>query len=363
MCGLSRSLEISAFIVSIALMTTSSSATTGPGTSHLVEFRAAFIALDQGDLQVAADLIVQACDGQMTADDARVCEALMAKAEERPSDVARIVDSFPSDPDPDAFSSPAFFDALIRLAAERRLEVARERSAAALRSLLERHYQARGGLDALLSLDDLMAHGRLSTGQRESAFVMARKRPSHYRLDVLTPEGVRIQATDGDTAWQVDPEVRNGAVVELSGIAAQRLNRQAQFDDVLIRYPTSGERLSARGVEVIDGSNAYRIDIEVPNGDRQAIFLDAVTFLEVQRLIWTEPDGPPIVMTFEHQKVDGIALPSRQTIRTPTVTLEYLFEHYEIGRPLDSELFDPAHGGRLSLLHDEHRTKDAPIRN
>ena len=274
----------------------------------------------------------------------------MAKSEGSRSEMGRIIDSFPTNPDPSDFSSPEFHDVFLRLAAERHLEIVRMRSAKKLESVLEWHYAARGGLDALLELDDLIARGRLISAGRESPFVMIRKRPSYYRLDVATPQGVRIQATDGQVAWQMDPAVKDGTVLELPVDAAERLNRQAVFDDVLIRYMVTGERLVVRESARVDGNDAYRIDVDIPDHDRMAIFLDASSYLEVKRLIWTDPEAPPVTITFEHQRVNGVTLPLRQTIQTPTVVLEYRFDQYEIGQPVDRELFDPVSGHRVSLL-------------
>jgi hypothetical protein len=232
------------------------------------------------------------------------------------------------------------YDELVRLAAEIRLARLEAEADQRLEQVLARHYEARGGLDRLRSVEDLMAIGRMVIGEAELPFRLLRKRPRFYRLDLATPEGVRIMACDGQVSWRVDPARGDGKPEYLSGTQGTQLLQQSYFDDVLIRYRETGEKLFLAGTEVVNGREAYRIEIDIPRGDHHAIFLDTETLLEVQRLIWTDPNAPPVEMTFEHVDVDRRMMPARQTVRTADGSVEYIFDTYDLESVINVEIFD-----------------------
>lgn len=117
---------------------------------------------------------------------------------------------------------------------------------------------------------------------------------------------------------------------------------QSYFDDVLIRFRSTGERLFLAGIENFDGADAYRIDVEVLGGGRYRIFLDIESLLEVRRLIWTDPHDTPVEITYEYGGVDGLPMPVRQTVTTATETVEYLFDDYKLQQPIGEGFFDAA---------------------
>jgi outer membrane lipoprotein-sorting protein len=241
------------------------------------------------------------------------------------------------------YTQPWVYDELIRRAAEKRLAELRDQNTAELEELLARHYEARGGLERLLALDDLAAAGRMIVADQHIPFLLFRKRPNYYRLDIATTQGSRITACDGQIAWQLDPAVEGSKPEVLSGGREAELLRQSPFDEILVRYKDTGERLFFSGKENLDSTEAYRIEIDIPNSNRNTVFLDAETLLETKRLVWAGPEGtPPVEISYEYTEVDGLPVPKRQTIKTATTTIEYVFDDYELNQPFDPRIFEAA---------------------
>ena len=133
---------------------------------------------------------------------------------------------------PDGFAYPWIYDELVRWGAEIRLAEMKRRAAADLEALLASHYEARGGLDRLRALDDLVATGRLLIAGQEIPFGLMRKRPRFYRLDLATSRGIRTDACDGQVAWRFDPANDSGKPEFLSEEDPQK----RCCDMILARY-------------------------------------------------------------------------------------------------------------------------------
>jgi hypothetical protein len=230
---------------------------------------------------------------------------------------------------------------LVRLAGKLRFaEIERER-ANALRDLLARHYEARGGLDRLKSLDRLTAEGRVVAGDQVLPFRLYRKRPRLYRFELETPEGLQVIASDGARAWVLD-SAASGEALPLEDGARERLLREAPFDDLLVRYQKSGIRLLLAGEpDPTRGESHYRIEARLPDGSRRSIHLHPESLLETKRLVWGPGEESPIVMSIDHREFHGLQLPSLQIVETAAGPVEYRLESYDLEAPVSDDLFAP----------------------
>ncbi|MFV2073883.1 MAG: hypothetical protein ACC742_14695 [Thermoanaerobaculales bacterium] len=308
-----------------------------------LQFEAALQALAGGDLRLAAGVLHGlAAAAEEGTPERKVYETLAARAEGRVVASEEAVLEILAETSPDDFTSPWVYDELVRRGAEVRLAGMKRRATADLEALLARHYEARGGLDRLRTLSDLVATGRMLNAGQEIPFRLYRKRPRFYRLDLAMVRGIRIIACDGQVAWRFDPTNDSGKAEFLSGELGKELLRQSYFDDVLIRYPDTGESVYLAGIENLDGADAHRIEVDLPGGGRHSIFLDAESFLEVRRLVWADLADAPAEITYEYRDVDGLPMPARQTVTTAAGTVEYLFDAYELQQPINARIFDAA---------------------
>jgi hypothetical protein len=231
---------------------------------------------------------------------------------------------------------------LVRLAARLRLRELRERSTERLTRVLERHYEARGGLERLLAIDRLVASGIIRAAGEERPLRLYRKRPRLYRLEVGGSEVTEVTVSNGRASWKgaAGPE----GMWPLEGAARSRLARESWFDDVLLRYRDSGERLYAPPDQSRAEEGELRIEVTAPDGTRQTIFLSGETLLELRRVVREPSAQAPTMISFEHRQVGGLWLPARQVVESPAGRVEVLLESYLFDEPLPNGLFEPSPG-------------------
>jgi outer membrane lipoprotein-sorting protein len=229
---------------------------------------------------------------------------------------------------------------LVALASQLRLDQLRQAASEELGAILERHYQALGGLDRVRSLRSLAAVGTLEVANQELPFRIVRRQPGLFRIDLETPAGALVEAADGQAAWRADPSVEGGSGEYLSGPEGAALRRGAPLFGPLIRPRSAGEQLVYKGVRPVAGRDHHVIEVSSTDGARQLVYLDAQTFLE-SKTAALDPQGEVMAeIVTELRELDGYRLPARQTVRSRRGTLVYRFESYQLNPDLDLALFD-----------------------
>ena len=335
-----RVLGLGATLALLASLATNPSLSMDPETDRHIRFEMASEALEHGDDRLAADLLRELL-GLTTGPEAQLYSALLLRAEDRVADsnaaLAGLLEAVNGVP----FTPRWAWSDLVGRVAKQRLADRQEEGRRHLEAVLARHYEALGGAAMLRHVRDFVAHGKLRSQGTEAIFRLARKRPRFYRLDIVTPDGRRIEASDGQLAWnlRVSPSGVEGGY--LAGARADRILGESYFDDVLLRYRDTGERLYLAGSETIESGEAYRIEIDGPSGHHETRFLDAATLLEIRRLIWDQRgDTPAAVITLTYRTFDGRPLPIRQVVETADGVTECSFERYDFAAELDPHGFD-----------------------
>lgn len=304
-----------------------------------IEFEAALQALDGGETQFAVRLLEELAEG---APEGWRRAAYRAFAAFGRGEHGRALDAI----DEALARSPAetsepewLYDELLRLAGKLRLHEIKEEHDRRLAELLERHYAARGGLERLKAMDNLVARGRMLIGESELPITLYRKRPRFYRLEVETAAGLQVTVCDGETAWRIDPGLVSSEPRLLDADAGARLLRESWFDDVLVRYRESGEGLFLAGEEESGDGLALRIEVTAPDGSRQTVFLDGESLLELRRVGGYEPEAQTVV-SFEHGEVGRVWLPVRQRVEAAGARIEIVFDEYRVGEGLGEVSFE-----------------------
>ncbi|HUP25326.1 MAG TPA: hypothetical protein VNB06_20610, partial [Thermoanaerobaculia bacterium] len=296
-------------------------------------------ALESGEDHLAADLLGELERGA-SGDERAFYSALRLSAEGRgPESVAALQELFER-AKVETFEPSWAWSDLVERVARQRLATRREEDQRRLEEVLSRHYEALGGLDMLRSLESMVAYGKLRSGSGELSFRLARRRPRFYRLDLVSSVGWQIEGSDGQTPWGVVVSESGVEGSHLQGPPRERLLVASYFDDVLVRYRETGERLYLAGKETTETGEVYRIEIDGPKGRRETSFLDAATLLETKRMIWDEPGASPVVISLEHAEVEGRPLSRRQIVETAEGILELSFERYDFTSEIDLTSFD-----------------------
>lgn len=184
--------------------------------------------------------------------------------------------------------------------------------------ILNRNAQARGGAEAWRKIQALAYSGKMDAGRkqplpdnefanpnaspkerrkerivRESAvesapviqlpFKLEVARGRKSRLEVVVNDATAVQVYDGHNGWKLRPYMGAGRKPEPFTAEELKLAAdQADLDGWLLDARAKGSTVSSEGVDAVDGKPAYKLKVQLANGDLRHVWVDAQTFLDVK---------------------------------------------------------------------------------
>lgn len=293
-------------------------------------------ALDSGERHLAAEILGQLQESASGAS-RRYYSALLSIAAGRAEEAHEELERIFSDSAGASLADWPVTDLIERIA-EGRLARSSGENARRVEEALSRHFDARGGLEHLRSLTDMIVTGEIHTQDVVLPFRLVRKRPLFYRLDVFTPEGPVVEATNSLVSWRLRPPYRLEDGLFLDGEEGARVVANARFDDLLLRSRDEDVELYWKsGGEAEPKTD--RLEIESADG-RQTVFLDRESGLDVRRLVWNEAGELASEITTEHGLFDDRLLPTRRISKSEDEVVEYVFHTYDFDSIVDPAAFD-----------------------
>jgi hypothetical protein len=177
--------------------------------------------------------------------------------------------------------------------------------------LAAKNVEAKGGLGKLNAIQSLRMSGKLRVngGTLELGYVMLVKRPGLIRYEAQIQGLTQVQAYDGAQAWQINPFQGRKDPEKLSVDDAKSLGEDAiDFTGSLVDYKAKGYTLDYLGTEDVDGTEAYKLRVQRPNGDLTYVYLDPDYFLEIRTVSRRTEHGVPketVTDYGDYEKVDG----------------------------------------------------------
>ncbi|GHC04039.1 hypothetical protein [Cerasicoccus arenae] len=180
-----------------------------------------------------------------------------------------------------------------------------------LKSVIDQHRTAVLAQHSPDAIQAMTIKGRYLTKDNAYAFTVLKMRPHYFRLDLETPDGVMIQAYDGDRGWFVpvgaDPQT-----------GAKWMDRQANAgmarDALILDYMLESESEPA-SFSMINASNntsgEIGIEVKLSNGSVINYWLDPETYLTTREIKTDYEDGGfkfRTVRLSDYQDIDGIKL-------------------------------------------------------
>jgi outer membrane lipoprotein-sorting protein len=183
-----------------------------------------------------------------------------------------------------------------------------------LDQILQKHYTSMGGLEKIKAINSMSMTAKMvmGGGQMEAPMTMKMKRPHMMRSDVSIQGKTFVRATDGTTAWQINPFTGGDEPQKLSGSEADQLNDNADLDGALVDYKSRGIAVELIGKEDVEGSPAYRLKVTRKGGRLETFWLDGTTFLTVKSTTKITQMGQELdVESFpsNYRKADGVMVP------------------------------------------------------
>jgi outer membrane lipoprotein-sorting protein len=184
--------------------------------------------------------------------------------------------------------------------------------------IVDKNVEVRGGLPAWRKITTIMWVGHLESDRSpipSLPFRLEEKRPGKSRFEVTEPSQRSMRVFDGMNGWKMRPG-QDGRP-EMTRFTPQEVKfaRDAPgLQGPLIDYRARGSTVELEGTEPVDGSTAYRIGVRLASGERQTVWIDAASFLEIRydRTAYDTkgPKGSVSVRYRDYKEVEGLALPS-----------------------------------------------------
>ncbi len=206
--------------------------------------------------------------------------------------------------------------------------------------------EARGGAESLAAVETLVATGTAHIGGGEAPFRYEWKRPDSFRFELTVQGQTEVQASDGETAWRVDPPGQTDPV-PLSAMDLALLNDAADFLGALVSPEAKGHSVELVGATEVEGTPAWELRVERAEGFVETIYLDREHLVEI-RQIEEHPlpgGGDPLALVTtwgDYKEVGGVLLPhywSRHPAGNPQAGLTISFESFAVNEPVDDERF------------------------
>jgi hypothetical protein len=154
-------------------------------------------------------------------------------------------------------------------------------SAQTVDEVIAKSLEARGGLDRLRAVQSIRVTGRMSMGSKDASMVVERKRPTSIRAEITFQGERAVQAWDGITAWGIPP-MGSGQAEKLPAEVARAMADEADVDGPLVDYRAKGHQVTLLGRQMLDGGDAYKIEVRRKDGAVEVHFLDARSYLTVR---------------------------------------------------------------------------------
>lgn len=153
-----------------------------------------------------------------------------------------------------------------------------------LSSVLDKYYEAVGGLEAWKSVESMRATGKMVMQAQglEAPFTMMAKRPKMLRIEFTFQGMTGVQAYDGETAWMIMPFLGKTEPEPMPTDQAKQLMEDADLDGPLIGYEDEGHEVELLGEDMVEGTSAYKLKLTRKNGDVEYWYLDSEYYVPIK---------------------------------------------------------------------------------
>jgi hypothetical protein len=188
--------------------------------------------------------------------------------------------------------------------------------------IIAKNAAARGGLDAWRKVQTMIWVGHIESAhapQGSMLFELQQQRPNKTRLEITAHGQKTVRVFDGSQGWKLRT-AQSGAPPTAQPYTTEELRfaRGGQgVDGPLIDAAARGNLVTLGGLDEIDGRKAWRLDVRLPGGERDQLWIDAKTFLDIRCDRVTDGPGPAglprhIVSLIyrDYRSFDGLRIPS-----------------------------------------------------
>ncbi len=179
--------------------------------------------------------------------------------------------------------------------------------------VLAKHYEAIGGLDNWKKVGSIKFDAKMTMGPGvEAPATMTLKRPNKIRMEFTFQGMTGVQAFDGTNAWMVMPFMGKTDPEAMTDEQSKNIKEQADLDGPLVDWEADGNKVELVGKEEVEGTETYKLQVTLKNGDVRYHFLDSEVFLQIRQSGKTTIQGQEVEIETtvgDYKEVGGLVIP------------------------------------------------------
>ncbi|SRR5579875_139011 len=213
--------------------------------------------------------------------------------------------------------------------------------------LVAKNIAARGGMEKMAAIKTLRMQGQLIFGGNfKLAYTQLLKRPDKVREEASLQGLTQVQAWDGHRGWSIQPFGGRRDPVPMSADEAKALAEEADFDGALVDAKAKGNVVTYLGTEDVDGTNAYKLQVKLKDGNTLVVYLDPDAYLPIREIAQRTVNGVQQVTQTDYgdyERVDGVYFPfavsSGPKGGTPDSRMQVSIDKAEANVPVEDAVF------------------------
>jgi len=210
--------------------------------------------------------------------------------------------------------------------------------------IIAKNIQAHGGMEKLKSVQTRRESAKFSAGSFKADVRQVNKRPAEVREEFIIQGMAQVRAYDGKTGWQVNPFSGRRDAELLSEDDMKDLVVDADMDGPLVDYKEKGHTAELMGHDSVEGTDCYKVQLTLKNGDIRTYYLDTDSYLELKLETRTFIRGAPQESeTYygDYEQIGGMYFPFEleQGQKGNPDRARFTVEKVEINPPVDDALF------------------------
>lgn len=205
--------------------------------------------------------------------------------------------------------------------------------------VIDNYLKAIGGKEKLMLVKDMSMKMTTSAQGMTIGMSIQRKAPSMMLMKVEMNGAVLNESKFDGEKGEVSAMGQSQAADEAT---LKELKEQSSMFAEL-GYQQAGTKLELKGVEPVEGKNAYKVEITTASGKKSTDFFDKTTGLKIRSIEVQEgPQGPTTATSDyeDYREVDGVKVPYRlKTVGLAPFPLLFEVESVEINKGIDDSVF------------------------
>ncbi len=207
--------------------------------------------------------------------------------------------------------------------------------------ILQKHIDARGGLEKWGAVKTMKITGSYTGFSIPGTFELYRERPNRLYFDYALGDKRVTWGHDGESFWQVHGWMGERPMT-LSEVDRHVVIQETDFATPFFNHQKRGHKVEYLGMEELEGERGHAFKLTRANGGEETWYLDPDTFLEFGRVGPGSDFGSPLRQTTffsDFRDVNGLMIPflTETEFRTRHRVMEV--EKIEFNVEVDRELF------------------------